>query len=307
MRRIYGIGEALLDIIFKDNQPVSATSGGSTLNTMVSLGRVGHRPSFLSKIGEDRVGKIILNFLSDNGVGTDFLSRESGYRSSLALAFLDGNNDAHFEIYKDGFSLAPGIEVPRFKPDDIVLFGSLFSLNPSIRPWLINILHAAREVGAIVIYDPNYRAAHACKVNQLRPLIEENLALATIVRGSNEDFHHIFNVTTIEEAAKQVKRFCTNVIITANAGGVYLFTPTLEKHFQVATLNPVSTIGAGDNFNAGLIHGIITNNIENLIINTMTTSQWQKVIEMATSFATEACLSLENYISWDFASKQGLK
>ena len=41
MRKIIGIGETVLDIIFKDGQPIGAYPGGSTFNAMVSLGRDG--------------------------------------------------------------------------------------------------------------------------------------------------------------------------------------------------------------------------------------------------------------------------
>ena len=40
MRKIYGIGETVLDIIFKDGQPQAAKAGGSVLNSMVSMGRM---------------------------------------------------------------------------------------------------------------------------------------------------------------------------------------------------------------------------------------------------------------------------
>ena len=41
MRKIYTIGETVLDIIFKNGQPVASKAGGSMLNTAVSLGRRG--------------------------------------------------------------------------------------------------------------------------------------------------------------------------------------------------------------------------------------------------------------------------
>lgn len=37
MRKVIGIGETVLDIIFRDEQPISAVPGGSTFNAMVSL------------------------------------------------------------------------------------------------------------------------------------------------------------------------------------------------------------------------------------------------------------------------------
>ena len=71
MRRVIGIGETILDILFKNNQPTVAVPGGSVFNGLVSLGRAGANVTFISEVGGDRVGDIILNFMKDNGISTD--------------------------------------------------------------------------------------------------------------------------------------------------------------------------------------------------------------------------------------------
>ena len=43
MRKIVGIGESVLDILFRDAQPIAAVPGGSTFNSMISLGRTAGR------------------------------------------------------------------------------------------------------------------------------------------------------------------------------------------------------------------------------------------------------------------------
>ena len=67
MRKVIGIGETVLDIIFKDNQPIGAVPGGSTYNAMISLGRAGVPAQFISETGNDRVGQMIISFLKENG------------------------------------------------------------------------------------------------------------------------------------------------------------------------------------------------------------------------------------------------
>ena len=41
MRKVIGIGETVLDIIFKNGKPTEAVTGGSTFNDFVSFGRAG--------------------------------------------------------------------------------------------------------------------------------------------------------------------------------------------------------------------------------------------------------------------------
>ena len=71
MRRVIGIGETILDILFKNNQPTVAVPGGSVFNGLVSLGRAGANVTFISEVGGDHVGDIILNFMKENGINTD--------------------------------------------------------------------------------------------------------------------------------------------------------------------------------------------------------------------------------------------
>lgn len=101
MRKIYGIGESLLDIIFKNGQPQVAKAGGSVLNSVVSMGRMELPVSFISEYGFDDVGDLIDNFLKDNGVDTSCVHRFQDGSTSLAMAFLNENNDAHYTFYKD--------------------------------------------------------------------------------------------------------------------------------------------------------------------------------------------------------------
>ena len=62
MRKVIGIGETILDIIFKNNQPIGAVPGGSMFNGLISLGRAGLNATFISETGNDRVGKQIISF-----------------------------------------------------------------------------------------------------------------------------------------------------------------------------------------------------------------------------------------------------
>ncbi len=46
MRKVIGIGETILDILFKDSQPTAAVPGGSVFNGIISLGRLGSQCNF---------------------------------------------------------------------------------------------------------------------------------------------------------------------------------------------------------------------------------------------------------------------
>ena len=94
MRKVIGIGETILDIIFRDGQPIGAYPGGSTFNSLISLGRAGAATCFISETGNDRVGDKIITFLNENGVNADHVNRHPDRKSPISLAFLNEHNDA---------------------------------------------------------------------------------------------------------------------------------------------------------------------------------------------------------------------
>lgn len=75
MRKVIGIGETILDIIFRGNQPYVAVPGGSVFNGLVSLGRLGVDVLFISEIGNDKVGDIIQQFMQENHISTQYVDR----------------------------------------------------------------------------------------------------------------------------------------------------------------------------------------------------------------------------------------
>jgi len=303
MRKIYGIGETVFDIIFKNGQPQAAKAGGAMLNSTVSLGRIGLPVFFISEYASDNVGKIIDSFLSENGVGTNYVDHFTHGKTKLALAFLNERNDANYTFYQDYPEKRLNIDFPVIRKDDIILCGSIYAITSEIRKKFMMLTTTAKENGAIVIYDPNFRPTHSSDLEILKPMIIENMQTATLIRGSDEDFKNIFGANTPDEAFNVVRKYCNCLVYTANAEGVYVRTNSYAGRFAVKAIKPVSTIGAGDNFNAGMMAAIYRNQITIDQLDKMGEEVWSKVISMGVDFATNVCLSYDNYISLELAKE----
>ncbi len=301
MRKIYGIGETVYDIIFKDGQPQAAKPGGSMLNALVSLGRAGLPAGFISDYGRDDVGQLIDDFLASNGVDTSSVCRFQNGKTALALAFLNQNNDARYTFYREFPPERLTMGAPDFNSDDILLFGSFYAITPEIRETLRGLVLAAREKRALIIYDPNFRKAHLAELEELRPYIIENMQMADLVKGSDEDFSVIFGTASPEEAYQAISGYCQCLVYTENSRGVKVITPSVSARFPARKITPVSTIGAGDNFNAGLIAAICLQDIRKESLINLDSAAWAPLISTAVDFATEVCLSYENYVSVEFA------
>ena len=301
--KVFAVGETVFDIIFKNGKPVAATPGGSMLNTAVSLGRLGLDVQFISEYGKDTVGNLIDDFLRTNGVGTAYTCRYDSFQSSLALAFLDENNNAGYSFYKSYPKNRLDISFPELTDKDIVIYGSFYGIEPEIYIRLKPFLEQAHRQNALVIYDPNFRKAHLSGMDIYRPIMMENFKHADIVKGSDEDFVHIFEAQSAIESWKHLEDKCDMLIYTANRNHVELCMFGVHDSFPVPPITPVSTIGAGDTFNAGLISGLIKQGIGRDKLKHLSDGQRAAIVERAIRFAGHVCMSYDNYISPEFAKE----
>ena len=263
MRKVIGIGETILDIIFRGDQPSAAVPGGSVFNGIVSLGRMGANVGFISETGNDRVGNIILQFMRDNNIPTDHVNVFPDGKSPVSLAFLNEQSDAEYIFYKDYPKQRLDVLFPKLEEDDIVMIGSYYALNPVLREKILELLDQAREKKAIIYYDPNFRSSHKNEAMKLAP--------------------------------------CPRFICTAGGEKVSLRTNLVNKDYPIEPLEAVSTIGAGDNFNAGLIYGLLKYDVRYRDLNNLNEATWDKVIQCGKDFAAEVCRSFSNSVSVEFA------
>ena len=309
MRKVIGIGETVLDIIFRNEEPVGAIPGGSTFNAMISLGRSGIQATFISETGNDRMGRKILNFLEENHVDSSNVNVYPESKSPLSLAFLNDNNDAEYLFYKDHPKDRLDFSYPEVNEDDVVVFGSYYALNPVIRPQVLGFLQYAHQRGAILYYDVNFRASHQHEVMKLTANFLENLELADVVRGSHEDFDVMFHSKDADMVYRsQISFYCKKFIYTQGRLPLVLRAEDgFRKEYPVSAIDVVSTIGAGDNFNAGFVYGIIKHGITRaMVTDGLTEAQWDQLIGCAQAFSADCCKSINNYVSTEFGDKMKL-
>ena len=170
--------------------------------------------------------------------------------------------------------------------DDVVLFGSFFAINPAIRPVVGGLLRAAREAGAWLYYDVNFRKPHIADLPNVLPNIEENMRLADVVRGSMEDFDYLFSLHDGEAIYERVSQHCNTLILTDGARSIRVYTPEDCKTYPVQAIETVSTVGAGDNFNAGYIYAMMQG-----------MDDQASRIEMAQRWSQDVCRQIGNNIS----------
>lgn len=298
-RKVIGVGETILDILFRDGQPEAAVHGGSTFNSIISVGRAGVPCTFVGHTGADRVGQQTKDFLQANGVGTEHFQLRQGEKSAISLAFLQANGDASYLFYAEPPRVAPSWTLPDMNHDDVMLFGSYYAVCNGMRTLVVQMLEEAAQSGAIVYYDINFRSNHKGELQQLMPAIQQNLSLSSVVRCSADDIEVMFASRDARDIYNMyISRYCKCFICTAGAGQITVCTPTGCYEFQAPPIDDVvSTVGAGDSFNAGFACALIWEGIMPEDLPNLSHDVWQRLVVTACRFAGETCRSKENYIN----------
>ena len=328
---------------------VSASGGtvaSSTAASSTAAGCAAPRVIMATQMGKDNVAEIITGFMWGNNVETTHAICVEGRQSTISLAMLDSRNDARYEFFRD--SAMPKFQTPdiEFEPGDILLFGSFFAISPATRLQVRELVARARSQGAIIYYDINFRKGPHGNSPHIKDYIEENCALSTIVRGSSEDIGNIYGECTAAEAYRDhISSLCSNFICTKGADSTEVFSPGFHATYPVRKIETLSTIGAGDNFNAGVvytlsqlpalaalsapcaasaasvatsacgatpaagaIHASGATPACSVIPAALTLGkeEWDKIVTTAHLFSAEVCQSYENYVPEDFLKRCNL-
>lgn len=302
MAKVFCLGEVVFDIFFNQNIPFDGRPGGAMLNSSISLGRSGLPVEFVSAVSTDKVGQIVKDFLTLNGVAINHCCHLRDTSTRLALAFFDSEKNAEYSFYRVPSPEKINIPFPDPTEGDIILFGSFYGFKKEIRPGLIKFLKKANQNGAIVVYDPNFRKNHMKLLPGILPMIEENVALSNIVKFSSDDALNIFGSLNFNQflekvGEKQNKWF----IYTQGPKQVISSFFGTEKKYNVSRVETKSTVGAGDSFNAGLIFALYSKNIFLNQLPFLPETTVDEIIQSGICFGSHVCCSFENYISQSFA------
>lgn len=290
-----------MDILFKEDKPIDAVPGGSAFNSVISIGRVGVPCAFIGYTGKDHVGDLTVDFLKANGVDVRYFEQKDKVKSCISLAFLDELGDAHYVFYKDtpvsNSLLDRKLE---FLPGDALLLGSYYAVSAGTRSQIKGVLNAAVAAGATVYYDLNFRSSHKDELPELMPAILDNFRRATVVRGSADDFEVMWGERDAHKIYKEhIARYCRIFICTSGAGRITVCTPDDAWDFDVQQVaDVVSTVGAGDNFNAGFLCALSRRQMS--LAGSIEKVDMAPLIESGVRFASAVCRSTENYVPVSF-------
>jgi fructokinase len=256
------VGEGVADAFV-----VPATGGGLTLrvrpgggpvNTAVALARLGTPTRFLGRLSRGVLGAMLREHLVGSGVDVSAVVDADG-PASLAIASVDADGRAAYEFHLTGttdWQWHPAELAARTPADAACVHtGSLaLALEPGAR--LIEAMLARVRPHATVSVDPNVRpglvSAAAYPV-----LMRRWAGLADVIRLSDEDLAGVLPGASIERACDEWHAAgAALVVVTRGAAGAVFSLRGERGEITAPRVAVVDTVGAGDAFTAGLLHGL---------------------------------------------------
>jgi 2-dehydro-3-deoxygluconokinase len=170
-RRLMGFGEAMLRLTVRDGGAIeTATSldcsvGGAELNACIAAVRAGMPATWVSALPDDPLARLVRRHVRANGVDAEIVTVE---RARLGLYFLEMASPPRplrITYDRDGSAFAllepERIDWPSLLGPDacLLLTGITPPLGSGPRKVVEDALAAAREAGAVVALDVNYRSA----------------------------------------------------------------------------------------------------------------------------------------------------
>ncbi|MDJ0827830.1 MAG: carbohydrate kinase [Rhodobacter sp.] len=255
---ILSCGEALIDMLprttAEGEDAFAPYPGGAVFNTAIALGRMSAPAGFFSGLSSDLFGDLLQLALAEAGVDASH-AVVSDRPTTLAFVKLVGGQ-ASYAFYDEntaGRMLNPD-DLPRLPDDVAALFFGGISLVAEPCGSAYEALMTREAKARVTMIDPNIRPGFVTDEAAYRARIHRMMALADIVKLSDEDLHWLLGGGEIGALARGLLTKGPSVVcVTEGAKGARGFTQGGEVRVPAARVEVADTVGAGDTFNAGLL------------------------------------------------------
>ncbi|KMO85654.1 2-dehydro-3-deoxygluconokinase [Megasphaera cerevisiae DSM 20462] len=263
-------GEPMGLLIAQSEGTLDSVSGydlavaGAEFNVAVGVARLGHRVTYMTKLGKDPFGQRIIHVLDDNKIGNEFVAWSDEKKTGFMLKSRVSQGDPSIFYFRAG-SAASTLSVEDVEKINfadythIHLTGILPALSEATRAAVNLMFDKARQAGLLISFDPNLRPQLWPSRDMMIRSINEMAAKADIVlpgtaegkilMGSEDP--RIINAFYIKNGAKACITKC---------GGDGAFVSEEQGEYMVPGFKAdkiVDTVGAGDGFAAGVITGLM--------------------------------------------------
>jgi fructokinase len=251
-------GEALIDMLPRRTAEGEDTfaphAGGAVFNTAIALGRLGAEAGYFGGLSTDFLGDLLASTLAASNVDTRLCPR-SPRPTTLAFVRLV-NGQASYAFYDEGTAgrMLDPAALPML-PDTVhALFFGGISLISEPCATAYEALMTREAAARVTMIDPNIRTGFITDEAAYRARLGRMLALADIVKVSDEDLTWLLGPGHVSDRAGELLAMGPKLVfITEGGEGARAYTAEHEVKLHAEKVTVVDTVGAGDTFNAGVL------------------------------------------------------
>ena len=264
--RIACIGECMVELSPAENGLFRQGFAGDTLNTAIYIARTAGQAidtSFVTAVGTDRFSDRMIDFFQDEKISSQWVARLDDKVPGLYAIELDPYGERSFSYWRSD-SAARGVFSHGLSPlqqaelaesfDLYYLSGiSLAILDEYSRSLLKKILVRARERGARVAFDSNYRPRLWLSREEAQAVTQEFLALTDIALVTFDDEQALFGDQSVADTISRLSSV-NEVVIKQGGDGCTIIHNQSSVYVPATRVNQVvDTTSAGDSFNGGYL------------------------------------------------------
>ncbi|MGQ8335191.1 carbohydrate kinase family protein [Sunxiuqinia sp. A32] len=252
---VIGIGELLWDV-FPDQKKI----GGAPVNFAYHVSKLGTESLAISAIGNDELGRELLNVIEQAGVHYNIGRNE--YPTGTVQVTLSGNGVPQYEICEpvawDFIKIKPELEAI-VQNASAVCFGSLAQRGKLSRE-SIQLLVQLVPKTAYKVFDINLRQQFYSK-----ELIRDSLSLCNVLKINDEELEIVSEMFGLDGSQYEKCRTLITeydlslLVLTCGTNGSYLYTNDQTSFRETPMVQVVDTVGAGDSFTAAIVSGLLNN------------------------------------------------
>ncbi len=261
-------GEALIDCLPRKladgSDAFQPVNGGSVYNTAIALGRLGHEVGLFAGLSTDFFGDSLREGLKASHVSSKYL-RLKDLHTTLALVKLhDGHARYSFIDDASAGRMLTKADLPKLpKSVSTLHFGSISLISEPCGTSYETLLKRNAK-SKVICLDPNIRPTLIKDKRKHLARLYRLMALADIVKISDEDVKWMTGSDDLAKAAKSFLRKGAKIVaITKGGEGCLVATKRFSFEMEAPKVKVADTVGAGDTFTAGFLGQLLSDGLLN--------------------------------------------
>lgn len=259
------VGDLNGDIMLTDEDPVPVFGqaerfmrdglvdlGGGSAITAAACGRLGLKTAFIGKVGDDVLGRVLIELLSGTGVNVDGIVVDPTVGTGFTV-HLSGPHDRAMLTYAGSIAALRAEDASM----DVIrharhLHVSDFFLQQGLQSGLAGLFGRARASGLGISFETAWDPTGGWDGG-----LADVLPLVDVILPNEQELKHIARRDDLDEALRTVGRTVPVVVAKVGARGAVALRDGVRYAEPAYRVDPVDTTGAGDNFNAGFLFGYL--------------------------------------------------